>query len=100
MQASPEEHEWINNENEHSIAEHDHEDMTNIVGQSEIEAPGSWNWAHVCTTNSNSSTGSAHSSSLQKNESELDSSDCEIAWEDLTLGEQIGQGLSCVALNS
>jgi hypothetical protein len=94
LQASSEDHEWIGTENDNSIAEEEHQDMTNILEQSEIDAPGSWNWAHVCTSNSNSSASSVNSSSLQKNESELDSLDCEISWEDLILGEQIGQGLS------
>lgn len=82
------------------------EDRSNNMEQSENEAtvdlsrlnvtesPHSWNWAHINTTSSNSSTGSTNSSSLQKIEAEFESLECEIAWEDLTFGEQIGQG-SC-----
>lgn len=59
-----------------------------------VESPGSWNWANVSTSSSNSSTTSTNSSCLQKIEAELEILDCEIEWESLTVGEQIGQG-SC-----
>ncbi|MCO5600010.1 hypothetical protein L7F22_054118 [Adiantum nelumboides] len=58
------------------------------------DAPSSWKWAHINSTSSNSSSGSTNSSLRQRNELDFDSYDCEIAWEELTLGEQVGQG-SC-----
>eukprot|EP00250_Pteridium_aquilinum_P012080 c20498_g1_i1 orf=127-2451(+) len=58
------------------------------------DAPGSWKWANISSTSSNSSAGSTNSSLIQRNELDLESFDCEIAWEDLTIREQVGQG-SC-----
>lgn len=90
-------------DNDHDNSEHSehHEDRRNKLEQMERDqalgvndAPGSWNMTHVCSTSSNISTDSTSSSLLQSHEVESDASDCEIAWEDLTLGEQIGQG-SC-----
>ncbi|KAH7294162.1 hypothetical protein KP509_28G059000 [Ceratopteris richardii] len=48
----------------------------------------------ISSTGSNGSSCSTSSSAMQRNEADIDAFDCEIAWEDLTLGEQIGQG-SC-----
>eukprot|EP00249_Psilotum_nudum_P015269 c25234_g1_i1 orf=473-2905(-) len=58
------------------------------------DAPESWTYAHINTGSSKSSTSSTNSSSTLKLEAEFENLDFEIAWEDLTLGEQIGQG-SC-----
>lgn len=58
------------------------------------DAPSSWKWAHISSTSSNSSSGSTNSSLIQRTDTEFDSFDCEIVWEEMTLGEQIGQG-SC-----
>ncbi|XP_072995108.1 uncharacterized protein [Typha latifolia] len=58
------------------------------------EASGSWSSFNANSTSSVSSSGSNSSSALQKVELENDCLDYEILWEDLTIGEQIGQG-SC-----
>nr|WDA42959.1 tyrosine-protein kinase receptor UFO [Fagopyrum tataricum] len=58
------------------------------------EASGSWSSFNVNSTSSASSCGSASSSALNKLDIETDCLDYEILWEDLTVGEQIGQG-SC-----
>ncbi|XP_073024202.1 probable serine/threonine-protein kinase SIS8 [Primulina eburnea] len=55
--------------------------------------PGSSS-ANVNSTSSASSCGSTSSSAVNKVDMDSDSLDYEILWEDLTLGEQIGQG-SC-----
>lgn len=57
------------------------------------EALGSWSSsANVNSTSSASSCGSTSSSAMNKVDLDSDSLDCEILWEDLTIGEQIGQG--------
>ncbi|XP_022930484.1 tyrosine kinase receptor Cad96Ca-like isoform X2 [Cucurbita moschata] len=58
------------------------------------EASGSWSSFNVNSTSSASSCGSTSSSAVNKVDSETDCLDFEILWEDLTIGEQIGQG-SC-----
>ncbi|KAG6398635.1 hypothetical protein SASPL_140102 [Salvia splendens] len=59
------------------------------------EAPGYWSsFVNVNSTSSASSCGSTSSSALNKIDMETDCLDYEILWEDLTIGEQIGQG-SC-----
>ncbi|KAH6833076.1 PAS domain-containing protein tyrosine kinase family protein [Perilla frutescens var. hirtella] len=59
------------------------------------EAPGSWSSSiNVNSTSSASSCGSTNSSALNKIDMDTDCLDYEILWEDLTIGEQIGQG-SC-----
>ncbi|KAL8153670.1 hypothetical protein V2J09_011430 [Rumex salicifolius] len=59
------------------------------------EASGSWSSSfNVNSTSSASSCGSTSSSALNKLDIETDCLDYEILWEDLTIGEQIGQG-SC-----
>ncbi|XP_057806094.1 uncharacterized protein LOC131021033 [Salvia miltiorrhiza] len=59
------------------------------------EAPGSWSSSiNVNSTSSASSCGSTSSSALNKIDMDTDCLDYEILWEDLTIGEQIGQG-SC-----
>lgn len=56
------------------------------------ETPGSWSSTNINSTSSNSSSSSTSSSAVQKLEMDVDSLDYEILWEDLTIGEQIGQG--------
>ncbi|KDP27910.1 hypothetical protein JCGZ_18990 [Jatropha curcas] len=59
------------------------------------EASGSWSSSvNVNSTSSASSCGSTSSSAINKVDVETDCLDYEILWEDLTIGEQIGQG-SC-----
>lgn len=66
---------------------------TNRTAQN--EAPGSWTSSfNVNSTSSVSSCGSTSSSTVNKMDMDSDSLDYEILWEDLTIGEQIGQG-SC-----
>lgn len=57
------------------------------------EASGSWSSsANVNSTSSASSCGSTSSSALNKVDMDNDCLDYEILWEDLQIGEQIGQG--------
>ncbi|KAJ1380586.1 Serine-threonine/tyrosine-protein kinase, catalytic domain [Sesbania bispinosa] len=59
------------------------------------EASGSWSSFNVNSTSSTSSCGSGSSSTANnKMDVDTDCLDYEILWEDLTIGEQIGQG-SC-----
>ncbi|KAL7144327.1 hypothetical protein ABFS83_07G005300 [Erythranthe nasuta] len=59
------------------------------------EAPCSWSSSvNVNSTSSASSYGSTSSGAVNKFDVDTDSLDYEILWEDLTIGEQIGQG-SC-----
>ncbi|PKI48072.1 hypothetical protein CRG98_031516, partial [Punica granatum] len=58
------------------------------------EATGSWSSVNVNSTSSASSCGSTSSSAINKVDMETDCLDYEILWEDLAIGEQIGQG-SC-----
>ncbi|KAI3968709.1 hypothetical protein MKX01_028859 [Papaver californicum] len=63
--------------------------------QFENEAPGSWSSSLNATSLSSVSTsGSNNSSGIREVDRETCSLDYDILWEDLTLGEQIGQG-SC-----
>ncbi|KAB2014844.1 hypothetical protein ES319_D09G255500v1 [Gossypium barbadense] len=57
-------------------------------------ASGSWSSANVNSTSSASSCGSTSSSAVNRVDLDTDCLDYEILWEDLTIGEQIGQG-SC-----
>ena len=59
---------------------------------SKNEASGSWSSFNNNSTSSASSTGSTNSSALYKVDHEADCLDYEILWEDLVIGEQIGQG--------
>lgn len=56
------------------------------------EASGSWSSPNMNSTSSVSSSGSTNSSTLHKADVDSDCLDYEILWEDLTIGEQIGQG--------
>ncbi|KAI4303134.1 hypothetical protein MLD38_038803 [Melastoma candidum] len=55
---------------------------------------GSWSSANVNSTSSASSCGSTSSGAMNKVDMDSDCLDYEILWEDLTIGEQVGQG-SC-----
>eukprot|EP01018_Ginkgo_biloba_P024881 Gb_21831 [translate_table: standard] len=57
------------------------------------DAPGSWA-TNISSMSSNSSSSSTSSSAVQKAEADLDHLQSEVLWEDLTIGEQIGQGSS------
>lgn len=57
------------------------------------EASGSWSPLNANSISSISSSGSTSSSAQQKLDLETDCLDYEILWEDLTIGEQIGQGI-------
>jgi hypothetical protein len=56
------------------------------------EASGSWSSFNVNSTSSASSCGSTSSSAVNKVDIDSDCLDYEILWEDLTIGEQVGQG--------
>ncbi|XP_060174005.1 uncharacterized protein LOC132604495 [Lycium barbarum] len=57
------------------------------------EASGSWSSSfNVNSTSSASSSGSTSSSTNNKVDTDTDSLDYEISWEDLTVGEKIGEG--------
>nr|CAD1816889.1 unnamed protein product [Ananas comosus var. bracteatus] len=58
------------------------------------EASGSWSSFNVNSLSSASSGGSTSSCAIHRVDSETDCLDYEILWEDLIIGEQIGQG-SC-----
>ncbi|MCD7464220.1 hypothetical protein HAX54_052311 [Datura stramonium] len=58
------------------------------------ETPGSWSSFNINSTSSASSYGSTSSSAVNKVDMDTDCLDYEILWEDLTIGEQIGEG-SC-----
>ncbi|XP_076928869.1 uncharacterized protein LOC143592996 [Bidens hawaiensis] len=88
---------WLHNDQEH--------DSDQQTGPSKVEsqpweninrneAPGSWSSFNVNSTSSASSCGSTNGSAINKVDMDTDSLDCEILWEDLVIGEQIGQG-SC-----
>ncbi|XP_078168514.1 uncharacterized protein LOC144563010 [Carex rostrata] len=55
---------------------------------------GSWSSCNANSTSSISSSGSTSGSAVNKVDLETDCLDCEILWEDLTIGEHVGQG-SC-----
>ncbi|MQL87017.1 hypothetical protein Taro_019552 [Colocasia esculenta] len=58
------------------------------------EPSGSWSSFNVNSTSSVSSSGSTSSNAVNKVDVEVDCLDYEIVWEDLVIGEQVGQG-SC-----
>ncbi|XP_026665790.1 probable serine/threonine-protein kinase SIS8 isoform X2 [Phoenix dactylifera] len=65
---------------------------SNRTGNNEVSGSGSS--FNVNSTSSVSSSGSTNSSAIHKADMDTDCLDYEILWEDLTIGEQIGQG-SC-----
>uniref|UniRef100_A0A0D9XVA2 non-specific serine/threonine protein kinase n=1 Tax=Leersia perrieri TaxID=77586 RepID=A0A0D9XVA2_9ORYZ len=66
---------------------------TESVQDVKYEVSGSW-WSFNASTSSMSSTGSTNSSAIERADCEADCLDYEILWEDLVIGEQVGQG-SC-----
>ncbi|KAK1617311.1 hypothetical protein QYE76_022828 [Lolium multiflorum] len=59
---------------------------------SKYEVTGSWWDFDMNSTSSISSTGSSNSSGMDRADYEADCLDYEILWEDLVIGEQVGQG--------
>ncbi|KAF9593490.1 hypothetical protein IFM89_023602 [Coptis chinensis] len=94
---------WLNNDKE---SDSGNQNSYNIGAKTEVqvgegnrhgnnEASGSWSSSfNVNSTSSVSSSESTSSSHINKVDTETDCLDYEILWEDLTIGEQIGQG-SC-----
>jgi hypothetical protein len=60
--------------------------------ESKYEVSGSWWDFDMNSTSSISSTGSSNSSDIDRMDYEADCLDYEILWEDLVIGEQVGQG--------
>ncbi|KAL7595218.1 uncharacterized protein LOC111880996 [Lactuca sativa] len=89
---------WLHNNN--NDQEHESGQQTKVESQpwentNRNEASGSWSSSfNVNSTSSASSCGSTNSSAINKVDVDTDSLDYEILWEDLIIGEQIGQG-SC-----
>ncbi|KAJ4956765.1 hypothetical protein NE237_013548 [Protea cynaroides] len=92
---------WVNHDQENDLG---HQKKTDSGAKPEIqvgesnrlnnEASGSWSSFNVNSTSSVSSSGSTSSSAVHKLDMDSDCLDHEILWEDLTIGEMIGQG-SC-----
>ncbi|XP_020113919.1 dual specificity protein kinase shkB-like [Ananas comosus] len=83
----------IENESDHNHPKQEGQVVEiNRTGNNEVT--GSWSSLNANSTSSVSSSGSASSSIVQKLDLETDCLDYEILWEDLAIGEQIGQG-SC-----
>ncbi|KAF5195571.1 Serine/threonine-protein kinase EDR1 [Thalictrum thalictroides] len=94
---------WLNNDQENDSGHQKSYDFSAKPEAQEGEgnrhgnndAPGSWSSSfNMNSSRSVSSNGSTSSSHINKVDSETDCLDYEILWEDLTVGEQIGQG-SC-----
>ncbi|XP_020101768.1 dual specificity protein kinase shkB isoform X2 [Ananas comosus] len=93
---------WLHGEQENDQnnkkASESSEKAKNQMGESNRtfnnEASGSWSSFNVNSLSSASSGGSTSSSAIHRVDSETDCLDYEILWEDLIIGEQIGQG-SC-----
>lgn len=85
---------WLHNDQENESEHQKSESQVYEVNQmSNNEATGSWSsYVNVNSTSSASSGGSTSSSAVNKLDVDSDSLDYEILWEDLTVGEQIGQG--------
>lgn len=94
---------WLNNDQECDFSQQKGYDFSakpeslsgeaNRHGNNEASGSGSSSM-NVNSTSSVSSSGSTSSSHINKIDMETDCLDYEILWEDLTIGEQIGQG-SC-----
>ncbi|XP_027120996.1 uncharacterized protein [Coffea arabica] len=92
---------WLHNDLENDLdqqktsavpAKPDNQETNRMVNN---EASGSWSSSfNINSTSSASSCGSTSSSAVNKIDMDNDCLDYEILWEDLTIGEQIGQG-SC-----
>ncbi|CAA0834266.1 PAS domain-containing protein tyrosine kinase family protein [Striga hermonthica] len=92
---------WLNSEQENEMGQQRSDSNTDIVVVETNRAaytegvPGSWSSpVNVNSTSSASSCGSTTSSVVNRVDLDSDCLDYEILWEDLTIGEQIGQG-SC-----
>lgn len=82
----------IENESDHNHPKQEGQVVEiNRTGNNEVT--GSWSSLNANSTSSVSSSGSASSSIVQKLDLETDCLDYEILWEDLAIGEQIGQGI-------
>ncbi|GFQ07855.1 hypothetical protein PHJA_002929500 [Phtheirospermum japonicum] len=94
---------WSPNDQENELGQQKSYGVT-LVSENQVsetnstannEASGSWSSSfNVNSTSSVSSSGSTSSSAVNKFDVDSDCMDYEISWEDLTIGEQIGQG-SC-----
>ncbi|KAL0368165.1 UNVERIFIED_CONTAM: Serine/threonine-protein kinase EDR1 [Sesamum calycinum] len=92
---------WLQNDQENELGQQRSASATLRSENTETnhtatnEASGSWSSSmNVNSTSSASSCGSTSSSAINKVDMDSDCLDYEILWEDLTIGEQIGQG-SC-----
>ncbi|XP_077218394.1 uncharacterized protein LOC143852695 [Tasmannia lanceolata] len=93
---------WLHHDHENDSTHNKNSEFSPKLGQpvsdsnrpGNNEATGSWSSFNVNSTSSVSSSGSTSSSAIHKVDAETDSLDYEILWENLTIGEQIGQG-SC-----
>nr|DAD33095.1 TPA_asm: hypothetical protein HUJ06_011946 [Nelumbo nucifera] len=91
---------WLNHDQENGLGHQKNSDSSGKPENQETNRPGnnepsgSWSSFNVNSTSSVSSSGSTSSSAVNKLDMEADCLDYEILWEDLTIGEQIGQG-SC-----
>ncbi|KAK6930286.1 PAS fold [Dillenia turbinata] len=93
---------WLHNDQENDLGNQKNSNSTIKTESQSVEsnrlvsneASGSWSSFNVNSTSSASSCGSTSSSAVNKVDLETDCLDYEILWEDLTIGEQIGQG-SC-----
>ncbi|KAI7749733.1 hypothetical protein M8C21_015588 [Ambrosia artemisiifolia] len=88
---------WLHNDQEHDLSQQTSSSKVESQpweNMNRNEATGSWSSFNVNSTSSASSCGSTNSSTINKVDMDSDSLDYEILWEDLTIGEQIGQG-SC-----
>lgn len=92
---------WLNNEHENELRQQwsagitgkNENQVTETNQTANNEAPASWSSSvNVNSTSSASSCGSTSSSAINKVDMDTDCLDYEILWEDLTIGEQIGQG--------
>lgn len=92
---------WLHNDLDNDLdqqktsavpAKPDNQETNRMVNN---EASGSWSSSfNINSTSSASSCGSTSSSAVNKIDMDNDCLDYEILWEDLTIGEQVGQG-SC-----
>ena len=90
---------WLQNDQENNLS-HQKNPSTKVESHAnennrpaKNEASGSWSSSfNVNSTSSVSSCGSTSSSTVNKVDMDTDCLDYEILWEDLTIGEQIGQG--------
>lgn len=95
---------WLHNDQDNEDSQYKRNSSMEIKEESHVyeanhtttnEASGSWSSSfNVNSTSSASSAGSTSSTALNKVDMDADCLDYEILWEDLTIGEHIGQG-SC-----